>query len=84
MNVGQPMTTTVTTVTVTTANNVGLAAALGLITTLALIGLLVAKEITAATPGQVSVRWGRTLNIGMIPLLIAFAVIVVVKLHQVL
>jgi len=78
------MTTTVTTVTVTTVTNMGLAAGLGLITTLALIAILIAKEITAATPGQVSVRWGRTLNIGMVPLLIAFAVIVVVKLSQVL
>ena len=78
------MTTTVTTVTVTTVSNLGVAAGLGLITTLALIGILIAKEITAALPGQVSVRWGRTVNIGMIPLLIAFAVIVVVKLLQVL
>ena len=77
------MTTTVTTVTVTTVNNVGLAAALGLITTLALIGLLVAKEITAATPGQVSVRWGRTLNIGMIPLLIAFRLITHIMGHTI-
>lgn len=78
------MTTTVTTVTVTTATTVGLVAALGLMTTLALVALLIGKEITAAAPGERSVRWGRTLNIGVVPLLIAFAVIVAVKLVQVL
>lgn len=78
------MTTTVTTVTVTTTTVLGLTGALGLITTLTLVALLIGKEITAATPGQRTIRWGRTLNVGIVPLLVAFAIIVAVKLAQVL
>jgi len=78
------MTTTVTTVTVSTVTVMGVAAALGLITTLTLIALLVTKEITTAIPGRDGIRWARTLNIGVVPLLVAFAVIVAVKLAEVL
>ena len=78
------MTTTVTTVTVSTVTVIGVAAALGLITTLTLIGLLISKEIATAVPGERGVRWSRTLNIGVVPLLVAFAVIVAVKMVEVL
>jgi hypothetical protein len=69
--------TTVTTVTVTTVT--GLTAALGLLLTLTLIALLIGKEIATAAPGERSIRWRRTLNIGMVPLLVSFVVIVVVQ-----
>lgn len=78
------MTTTVTTVTVSTVTVMGLAAALGLITTLTLVALLISKEIATATPGGQSIRWGRTLNVGLVPLLISFAVIAGVKLFEIL
>lgn len=78
------MTTTVTTVTVSTVTVLGLAAALGVIVTLTLVGLLVAKELVSATPGERGVRWGHTLNVGVIPLLISFLVIVGVRLADVL
>ena len=78
------MTTTVTTVTVSTVTVIGVAAALGLITTLTLIALLISKEIATALPGERGVRWSRTLNIGVVPLLVAFAVIVGVKMVEVL
>ena len=78
------MTTTVTTVTISTVTVIGVAAALGLITTLTLIALLISKEIATAVPGERGVRWSRTLNIGVVPLLVAFAVIVGVKMVEVL
>lgn len=78
------MTTTVTTVTVSTVTVLGVAAALGVIITLTLVGLLVAKELASATPGERGVRWSHALNVGVIPLLLAFLVIVGVRLADVL
>lgn len=85
--IGGEMTTTITTVTTTvsTVTTVtGLVAGLGLITTLALIAMLISKEISVAVPGGNAIRWSRTLNIGIVPLLIAFGVIVAVKLAGIL
>lgn len=78
------MTTTVTAVTVSTVTALGFTAALGLITTLTLIAFLVSKEVATAAHGERNIRWGRSLNIGVVPLLIAFAVIVAVKLAEIL
>lgn len=74
------MTTTVTTVTVTTVTTVGLVAGLGLLTSLALVALLIGKELATAVGSSGAARWGRTINIGLVPLLLAFAVIVAAKL----
>jgi hypothetical protein len=76
------VTTTVTTTTVTTVTAMGLTVALGVVATLALIGLLVLKEISGAAPGERTIRWSRALNIGITPLLLAFAVIVAEKIAQ--
>jgi cytochrome c biogenesis protein CcdA len=73
------MVTTVTTTTVTTTTVIGATAALGVIATLLLIGLLVARELAGASESIRSIRWSRSLNIGVAPLLLAFAVIVAVK-----
>jgi hypothetical protein len=62
----------------------GVTAALGVVTTIALIAFLVSKDIVASAPVGGAVRWGRTLNIGLIPLLIAFSVIVAVKIAEAL
>lgn len=73
------MTTTVTTVTVSTVTVMGLTGALGLLLSLVVIALLMGKEVASATAGERAVRWGRTLNIGLIPLLISFGIIVAVN-----
>lgn len=78
------MTTTVTTTTVTTVTAMGLTAALGVMATLALIAFLVFKEVSSASTSEHAIRWGRVLNIGIAPLLVAFAVIVAVKVTQVM
>lgn len=78
------MTTTVTTTTVTTVTTMGLTGALGIFATLTLIAFLVFKEIAGAAPGERMIRWGRVLNIGIAPLMVAFAVIFVEKASQAL
>ncbi len=85
--IGGEMTTTITTVTTTVSSVTsvtGLIAGLGLVTTLALIAMLISKEISVAVPGGNAIRWSRTLNIGIVPLLISFAVIVAAKLTEIL
>lgn len=71
------MSTTVTTVTTVAMMSFGLA--LGVILTLALIGLLVVRELMTAREGRSALRWGRVLNIGIVPLLVSFAFILAVK-----
>ena len=67
------ITTTVTTTTVTTT---AFTFAIGALCTIALLIFLVAKELSAAHGGDQAVRWSRTLNIGILPLLFAFVAIV--------
>jgi len=88
------MISTVTTTTVTTIASTTMAAGLGLLATLALIFLLIAKELAgaqnvqAAAGGTGSVGYAgaldRVLNVAVTPLLIVFSVIVVVKIIEVL
>ncbi|NPV73547.1 MAG: hypothetical protein HPY89_07115 [Pelotomaculum sp.] len=81
-------TTTTTASTVTTATS--LMAGLGLTATIALIVLLIAKELAGAAsegsprgPG-VAGAMDRVLNVGIIPLLMVFVSIVFVKVMSVL
>lgn len=76
------MTTTVTTVTVSTVTVMGLTGALGLILTLTLLALLVTKEISSAADGERPIGWRRTLNIGLVPMLISFITIVAVRFSE--
>ena len=73
---------TVTTSAVT--STAGFAASLGLIALLALVSLLLAKELSSATGAPRMQRFGRGLNVAIIPLLMVFAAIVAVKLVEVL
>jgi len=74
------MTTTVTTTTVTTVTVMGFTAALGVVATLALIALLVSKELGGASGNAGTIRWSQVLNVGILPLLFAFGVIVLEKI----
>lgn len=87
------MISTVTTTTVTTIASTTMAAGLGLLATLALIFLLIAKELagaqhiqTGSGAGSVSYAGAldRVLNVAIVPLLIVFSFIVVVKIIEVL
>jgi hypothetical protein len=74
------MTTTVTTATISTVTVLGFGATIALFVVLLLIGFLVAKEITTSVPDDRAAAVGRIMNVGAIPLLIAFAVILVTRL----
>jgi hypothetical protein len=78
------MVSTVTTTTVTTVTTVALGASLGLIVIVLLLMLLVQKEVlTAATSGRAKAL-SRSLNTAIVPLVIGFAFIAIVKVIQVL
>jgi hypothetical protein len=74
---------TVTTSTVSTITTVALAGSVALIGILVLLALLVQKEIAGSDERGRYQRLGRALNIGIIPLLFAFILIVVVKVIEI-
>jgi len=84
------MITTVT--TVTTMANVAMAYGFGILATLVLIGLLIAKELSgaaAASSGSsrelsFAASLDKVLNVAVMPLLIVFAAIVVDKVTKIL
>ena len=79
------MITTVTTVTtVTLIEAMGLAAIIGAAATVALIAFLIAKELASASLSPSSQLIARFLNVGILPLVMAFAVVVAVKIAEVL
>jgi hypothetical protein len=78
------MVSTVTTSTVVTVTTVAIAGSLTLIGICTLLALLIQKELTTATEGRFARAFGRALNIGIVPLLITFALIVAVKVADVL
>ena len=85
-------TVTTTTTTVTTTASTTIAAGLGLLATIVLIALLVAKELAgAAVESSGSARIvtlfravDRVLNVAIVPLLFVFGAIVVFKVLEVL
>lgn len=84
--------TTTTTTTVTTIASTTIAAGLGLLATLTLIVLLIAKELAGAGAQSVdgtgrltlSGAADRVLNTAIVPLLVVFGFIVAVKVIEVL
>jgi hypothetical protein len=74
------MTTTVTTTTIASSTVLGLGATMALVVVVLLIGFLVAKEIVASVAEAHAHAVGRVLNVGAVPLLIVFAVIIATKL----
>jgi hypothetical protein len=78
------MISTVTTTTVSTVTTVALAASLGLVSIVTLLMLLIQKELVTAATGPRAKALGRILNMAIVPLLMAFALIVVVKVAEVL
>jgi|APFre7841882724_1041349.scaffolds.fasta_scaffold346777_1 hypothetical protein len=78
------MISTVTTSTVSILTTAALAGSLALIGILLLISLLIQKELATASADSRLHRLSQALNIGIAPLLIAFALIVVFKVAEVL
>ena len=75
--------TTTTTTTVTSAS-IALGAALGVAAVVSLIAFLAMRELATASEGPRLKTFGRYLSVGIVPLAIAFAVIVVMKILDVL
>ncbi len=78
------MVSTVTTSTVTTVTTVALSASLALLAVIALLIFLIQKEILSASSSERAKIFSRVLNVAVIPLLLSFAFIAVMKVTQVL
>ena len=78
------MISTVTTSTVSTVTTAAIAGSIALIGIFVFFALLFQKEITTTATGSRMKRLGQALNVGIIPLLIAFIFIVVSKVIEIL
>jgi preprotein translocase subunit SecD len=76
--------TVVSTVTTTTVATAAQAGVLALVAVLTLLTLLIQKELTVAAEGPFARIFGKVLNVGILPLLMAFVLIAVVKVIEVL
>ncbi len=78
------MISTVTTSTVTTVTTAALAGSVALIGVILLLSLLIQKELATGGENKSLKRLRTALNIGIVPLLIAFALIVGSKIMEVI
>ena len=78
------MVSIVTTSTVTTVTTVATAASLIVITVVALLVFLILKEVLSASDDPRAMAMQRVLNIAIVPLLLSFGFILVVKLSEAL
>ena len=77
--------TTVTSVTsITSIAAMGIGAGITIFAVMLLIGLLTAKELVGASDGSRQRLISRCLNISIIPLVVSFAVIVALKVFEIL
>ena len=76
-------TVTTTTTTVTTAS-IAIVAAIGVVAVVMLVSFLATRELATASEGPRFKRLGRYLNVGIIPLLMVFGMIVVMKISEIL
>ena len=77
------MISTVTT-TVTTVATLAAGSTLGALATMLLISLLSAKEVVTADTRRIFTAFGRSLDIGILPLLMTFTLIVAFKILEVI
>ena len=77
------VTTTITTITAATTMG-GFEALLGLVAVIALIAFLCAQELAAASESSSCRSLANFLDIGIIPLIIVFAMIITVKVMAIL
>jgi len=78
------MISTVTTSTVSTITTVALASSVALIGIFVFFALLLQKEVTTTATGDRVKRLGKALNVGLIPLSIAFIIVVITKVIEIL
>ena len=78
------MISTVTTTTVTTIVSIASGSALAVVGILLLLAFLVQKELASSSESRFAVALSRVANVAIVPLLVAFAFIVAVKVVEVL
>jgi hypothetical protein len=78
------MISTVTTSTVSILTTPAMAGSLGLIAILILFALLLQKEVATASPDSRLRQLSRVLNMSIVPLVLAFILIVVYRVAEVL
>ena len=78
------MISTVTTTTVSTVTSLALAGSLALVCIITLVALLIQKELMTPAEGRLARVLSRALNIGIVPLLITFVLIVAVRMAEAL
>ena len=78
------MISTVTTSTVSTITTSAIAGSVALIGILVLLFLLIQKELSSVVTGSHLKTAAKVLNIGIIPLLMAFVVVVVVRVAEII
>jgi len=79
------MISTVTISTVTTVTTmIGFGMALGLVAVIALIAFLGARELANASEGSTHRLLAKSLDIGIVPLIIAFAMIIAMEMVEIL
>ena len=76
--------TVVTTSTVSTATATAITGSLTLIGVIVLLALLVQKELFSSSENKQSVRFNQVLNIALPAMLLAFVMIVISKISQIL
>jgi hypothetical protein len=78
------MISTVTTSTVSTVTTAAIAGSVALIGIFVFFALLLQKEVTTTATSSRMKKLGQALNVGIIPLMIAFILIVVTKVMEIL
>jgi hypothetical protein len=78
------MISTVTTSTVTTVATAAFGASLVLVAVISLLILLIQKEVISSSSGELAKALSRTLNIAIVPLLLSFFFIAIIKVFNVL
>jgi len=79
------MISTVTTSTVTTVTTmIGFGMALGLVAVITLIAFLGVRELATASRGGTQRLLAKSLDIGIVPLIIAFAMIIAMEMVKIL
>ena len=78
------MISTVTTTTVSTVTSLALAGSLALVCIITLVALLIQKELMTPAESRLARVLSRALNIGIVPLLITFVLIVAVRMAEAL
>lgn len=78
------MISTITTSTTSTIASAGLAGSFAFIGVVILLALLIQKEVASGTENKRLERFGKILNVSIIPLLIAFVLIAITKISEVL